>query len=413
MNGQYRIPYSDSMYYENNKGWMISHSSLCELDFVKKKARIVKKFDKDFEDGFCPFLGVVCIDKKFYLSPGIEGKCIGIYDCERGEMKKIQLKEIDFEHRVNSMLKPTLNPGIRVGNYIVFSGFSYPAIVVLDTLTDEVFYFDDWITQIDVRNENVEEFTHYFSKGYEIVDNSIILGFACLPMLFKLDFNSMETEIIKIDTEVYGISGISKLDENYFIITGRGMGESRCLLCNRITYKIEKQIKIDEVNSQSPDNFYPVIKCNERYFLFPYITLITEKVYEIDANAFCYKNVKKIATGIKKYLESDTYFAQHALVIVEENGIIRYLSGNDLYWYEWNEKTDSIIKYLIELDEDENLMLDCWADSARDFVNNGTTVPESLIPLEGLLNMIKKPRSTAKKEDEESIGENICKLIVQ
>ena len=97
---------------------------------------------------------------------------------------------------------------------------------------------------------------------------------------------------------------------------------------------------------------------------------------------------------------------------MEENGIIRYLSGNDLYWYEWNEKTDSIIKYLIELDEDENLMLDCWADSARDFVNNGTIVPESLIPLEGLLNMIKKPRST-KKEDKESIGENICKLIVQ
>ena len=89
---QHKIPFNDSMYYENQKGWMISHSSLCELNFLTKKASIIKKLEVDFESNHSPFLSVVKHDKKFYLSPGIEGKYIGIYNQDVDEIHNIQLR---------------------------------------------------------------------------------------------------------------------------------------------------------------------------------------------------------------------------------------------------------------------------------------------------------------------------------
>ena len=140
---QHKIPFNDSMYYENQKGWMISHSSLCELNFLTKKASIIKKLEVDFERNHSPFLSVVKHDKKFYLSPGIEGKYIGIYNQDVDEIHNIQLREMNNANQVDYLLKPSLNPGIKVENYIFYSGFSYPAIVVIDTLTDDIFYIDD------------------------------------------------------------------------------------------------------------------------------------------------------------------------------------------------------------------------------------------------------------------------------
>ena len=409
---QHKIPFNDSMYYENQKGWMISHSSLCELNFLTKKASIIKKLEVDFERNHSPFLSVVKHDKKFYLSSGIEGKYIGIYNQDVDEIHNIQLREINNANQVDCLLKPSLNPGIKVENYIFYSGYSYPAIVVIDTLTDDIFYIDDWILNIEKSIVNKQEFTHYFSRGYEIVDNNIYFGFACLPKLLKIDLSNMTTEIIELETDVYGISGLTKLDEKRIFITERGKSGNRCLIWNKDTLEIENQIEIDEYNSQAIDSLYPVVNCNNRFFLFPFITLFAENIYEIDIKSLSIGIKTNLSMGINKYDASETEFMQHVLVLQEDQGIIRYLSGSDLHWYEWDEKTDTTINYVIELDENEESLIDCWSDCALDFVWNGQTVPERLIPLKGFIDLVVKDKNED-LEDKEKIGDKICKLFVR
>ena len=233
-----------------------------------------------------------------------------------------------------------------------------------------------------------------------------------MPKLLKIDLSNMTTEIIELETDVHGISGLTKFDEKHIFITARGKSGNRCLIWNKNTLEIENQIEIDEYNSQVIDSLYPVVNCNNRFFLFPFITLFAENIYEIDIKSLSIGIKTNLSMGINKYDASETEFMQHVLVLQEDQGIIRYLSGSDLRWYEWDEKTDTTINYVIELDENEESLINCWSDCALDFVWNGQTVPERLIPLKGFIDLVVKDKNED-LEDKEKIGDKICKLLVR
>ena len=331
---------------ENDKIWlsMIDRNGICEIDKITRKANVVAIFRNESLLKQRLYFGMAKYKNKIVFAPDMANE-IAIFDVNDKSVQYIKLNEVEKKSMNQQM--PKFWKCISHKSDIYLMGYTYPAIIKISMDTLEVNYISDWIKYIEEKKCRVST-CGYISDGYVIKDNKMLLPMGGISALLELDLVTNETKIINVDTPFEGIGGIASIDNKTIWMVGRGNKDNSSLLCWNTEEKEMKKVKIPIDTKDVFDPFYAPKCLGDKVFLF---AISAPQNYEIDSNKLTIKPMN-ITTGTSSKLFK---WVWNTIVPREEAGLLKYISGQNFEWYEYNINTSKIEKYVIELNDSEQI----------------------------------------------------------
>lgn len=157
--------------------WFTSYdfNALFKMDMQTWKAEFVGVFTDENPNGSRLYSCITSHEGKLYFAP-LSAKEIAKYDPEQGSFEKISLREP--QGNIKSKYWPgfKFSTAVQYKNYVFFVPCSYPAIVRLDTSTDQLDYFSDWLDELERLTTDFNDV--YFWHKAVVIGSSLITA-AC------------------------------------------------------------------------------------------------------------------------------------------------------------------------------------------------------------------------------------------
>jgi len=150
--------------------------------------------------------------RKLYFAPFLSDK-ISIFD-----MAQKRFEQIDFRNDSNVTNK--FNKVISFKNFIYFFPQEFPAIMRLNTDTNEIEYFSEWVSEVSkLQTAKMRGLEHVIFCGFCIVNTEIalVINGANAIMFFNLETGSYEVKLIPEKFEQF--NGICFDGQNYHMVS--------------------------------------------------------------------------------------------------------------------------------------------------------------------------------------------------
>ena len=133
----------------------------------------------------------------------------------RLSLKSKQWKAYDRKNILNWTTQTDMFQAIEYENKIFFIGCLYPAIIVLDTLSEKMEYIEKPYEILNSKAKKVEDAC--FRTDYVQIANYIYMASCVSNEVFKFDMNTYDFEFIPVGDESFKYSGIAYDEKSFFL----------------------------------------------------------------------------------------------------------------------------------------------------------------------------------------------------
>lgn len=331
------IEYEDNIWFS----WW-NANGLYKMNNMTKRADLVATYENEPIEKEGMYHDVARIENYIIFPPNAAEK-IAVYNIALGIMEYKTIKAVTDVRNEKYLTSSKFSFCKAYGSSVYMFPHSYPAIIKYDVKTDQILYISDWIKKIDERISKGD--TNGYMTESVILGDIVWSGCGCLPILYKMDLKSEDITIYEIQTSLDGFYGLM-FDGTDFWITGRGKNTNRVVRWNPDT-ELTREIIIDDSNwLDISDSFWSPMDIGEKVLVFP---IMASHVYEID----------KITEQVLIKRQFDEFFFNKREIVLNahrvlrpylNNQIIRFITGNDGVWHEYNWRTDEIYSYEVLID---------------------------------------------------------------
>ena len=344
----YSKPVAVDMVENNEKIWMalIDRNGICEVDKITKKARICKIFEGESIDREWLYNHVEKVGNYLIFSPGVANR-IAIYDLHQDVINYIPLRELKFHCKQNQNESRFWNT-LRYYSDVYLFGYSYPAIIRINTETMEITYITNWVKEIDDMLED-GDFKGYFGNGHFIINELIIVPFSCGKAVLELNTNTMKTKILKLDISMEGVGGLCSADGENVWLVGKGHATNRIAYWNRRT-NIINEFQVPDMKGDIFEAFYEPICTSSKIYFMP---MSAPNIYEIEPGIE-EVNKSNILKSNLNNIEDPLSLGWKTIAPRIQDHQICFLTCDDFGWNEYNLENQQLKKYYIFLEEYES-----------------------------------------------------------
>lgn len=209
----------ESSIWTDNKLWFteISCNEFYCYDLLTHQVKLICELKDEDKYGKRLFGSLVKYDNYMYLIPYAANNIYRV-ELETGNVKSIEFDTLQIQGK--SVEKSKWLSAHLYQHKIYMMPMSYPAIVELDCITEEIKYYDNWIQ--DVKNKYKISGNIFFRKTI-LVDNIIYAPLCDANGVVKFDINTKEVSILEVGSRAKGYSSIC-YDGTHFWLSPRGRG---------------------------------------------------------------------------------------------------------------------------------------------------------------------------------------------
>lgn len=199
--------FPNCVFVDENYIWMLN-SYLKSTFKLSRRDRSVEHVDISLpENGWMPL--PVKKDNFIYFPP-LKADNIVICSEEEKSFREIPFKTIKLKENAYG----SFYTAVAYDRYVYFTPARYPAIMRLDTLTDEVTYYSDWVEPLSkLTNDPIEAF--FFQPL--IVGSSIWLASCCSNAVVEFDMETLKSKVYKVGKKENQYIGLCFDGENFWL----------------------------------------------------------------------------------------------------------------------------------------------------------------------------------------------------
>lgn len=349
-----------AMVEENGKAWFArtQANGLYEFDKIENRAKLLMHFsDFSIDKGYL-YSDIDKVGSTLVLAPASASKVV-LYDLVGDMAEYFELAPIETERKVKYIgVRNFLKSYEHEGSVYLF-GFEYPAVLKIDVKTKKIVYFTDWIKKVERRIKKVSAIMGYVSD-YVVVGDYVWALCQCADVVLCLDLRTDEIRIVDICSDLDIRVGICF--DGDFWVTGYNQNANKLLKYDS-SFVLKKKIEIASAKkdggeySLSPQGkswmymYYPIINLGDRLLLF---SVYPRHVYEFD------KTLQKvqICSIFEELIEvwDEKLHAMGILAPRKNGNLVRFITGNDFLWNEYDFLHDTITRYEVRTESDEKLL---------------------------------------------------------
>ena len=386
MNQRKNKTYLSSSYHYLNNPWTINYQTgiLSWVNLEEKKSNYFG-FGEVSPLGYSGFIDVLEIDGKLYSCPGfpLEEEYIWVVDLESGKEEKIALPG-DYSGLLRLDV-PLFAGMIQNENYLFFVPCSYPGVLRLNTKNNEIDVIDDWVNDVDNLRDKGMPPMYVRAVQYELVGEYLYLPCYCLPIILKININSLTSEIVQLEVPSGGFSCICHRHDGKFLMAGARYNQKYLYIWN------EGKNSIDTIGLEMIADFLPVrnllmTDAGDAY-VFPWTNWSAGKtdIYCLDN-----KTGKMYPTGLlSDYKEGKPFAKVFDLVYVgwKDEATILFVTGRDFAWHEFNVKTKEHVIYDVFANRDDSAYEEVMKEYKLCLQKNRIPMYETEISLEEFIKL--------------------------
>ena len=294
------------------------------------------------------YIDVVCCNRKLFFVPGkMEIPSVTVFDLENETQKKLELnKYIIRDARKDNFY---FSMGVAYGKYVFMIADSYPAIIRIDSETDEIVYLRKTICRLDERN--VGSLQGYFSvTQIELINHTLIVPCSMEKGVLKINLVTLEEGFVLFDTiRSEGLSAILNIDNELFWVACCGAEANWLYQINLSVNKV-----IQEVPLKNPPKEFPVkkmlVSSSGDIYIFPNDnwTPVPLDIYKLDSKTFELINLDILAKDFK----SEPYIWGNEIIYAgwKDKDTILFVTGRDMLWHEYNIQKKMVLDYEMSID---------------------------------------------------------------
>lgn len=339
---------------DKGKIWFswLKANGLCQLDTASHQVKILTRYVGEPIDGFSLYSTIKKVGTMLVLGSASAAPKIVLYELEKGRTEYIDILPVkslfrDGNEKIKYTGRCDFWRSVSYGNCVYLLGYEYPGIVKINVVTKEVFYLTEWVERIERRIKMT-----YVGSGY-LADCVIIENFAwilceCATVILRLDMKT--DEIVLMDIKAYSerFCGMCFDGENFWV----GGYDNKVFKYDRKFFLIEQiEIIFEEQRCDAP-LFWAPIDIGDKIILFP---SAGKHVYEID------KKTNEVSRNdyIENYLKKQdmNLLWNKVLCPMKSGSIIRFITGADSFWNEYDYVKHSLVRYEVKTKLNEMLIL--------------------------------------------------------
>lgn len=342
------------MVEDKGKIWFswLKANGLCQLDTASCQVKILTRYADEPIDGFSLYSTIKKIGTMLVLGSASAEPKIVLYDLEKERSEYIGILPVKSLFRDgNEKVKYTgicdFWRSVSYGNCVYLLGYEYPGIVKINVATKEVSYLTEWVERIERKIKMT-----YVGSGYlaecVVIENFAWILCECAKVILRLDMQTDEIELMDIEASSERFGGMCFDGENFWV---GGYG-NKVFKYDRQLFLIEQIKIISEEQRSDILLFWPPIDIGDKIILFP---SQAKHVYEID------KKTNKVSKNdyIEDYLKNQdmNLLWNKVLCPMKSGSIIRFITGADSLWNEYDYVKHSLNRYEVKTKLNEKLIL--------------------------------------------------------
>ena len=365
--------------------------------FKKKHGSTIAEYMGDFpglgRNTTRLFNNAILRNGKIIFAPGNADK-IAIYDiaCNRFEMIAFEKRPI-ISRRVWPKDGYWFRTVIISGDDAFFMPMNYMGILKMDLNTYEMTVIDDWVSEVE-KNISADNVEVYLSEG--IIRNGIgMFPFQCADAIMKFDIENEVVQIISVDSEVDGYTGMIFDGQRYWLTP---IKFDDIILWEGPGYKC-KRINVEYSNNFERAPFHEPIIVDGYVYLLP---IFCEKIFRINIANLEMSEV----TDLYYVFDTKDYKPQIGWDYVQAIGIycdkLVFITGKDATWHIYDIRTGESDHFCVFPDE-----AGCIELISKYFEGNAVVKESEIARLEDLMCYVrhKKARNIG---DENERGKAVC-----
>ncbi|MDR0305580.1 MAG: hypothetical protein LBI42_01955 [Chitinispirillales bacterium] len=204
-----------SWWYDDGENFWFVHGQFNAL-FKMPKVSLIPEYigsfpDERFDDR--PYVRAAQNGDKLYFSPWM-AKEIAVFDIKTKTFEKISFRKESEEVNLDRSFLTAFSKG----KYIFFTPYKYPAIIRLDTQTNELAFFDDWLAPLQklITNTVDNEKDIFFHAPY-FDGKTIWLPAYCGNAVVAFDTETLVSVVHTAGRKSYQYGGICFDGENFWL----------------------------------------------------------------------------------------------------------------------------------------------------------------------------------------------------
>lgn len=311
----------------------------CSIDIVSGNITVIDSLPEGSVNSWRLGAKIINLDNYLYFAPMCADK-IWRYDLTMGEWKGYKRKSLDNWTEHKEMFQ-----AIVYKDKIYFIGSYYPAIIIMDTKTEEIKYVTSpYENRIELSEERQD---CWFRTDY-VIKNDLLYMASCVDnTIFCFNMDTYDYKFIKVGDDSYTYSGIA-VDGDIFYLTPRKSGPIVVWDGNKVVQKIELMTS----NPNSNIGLGGAISLEEKIVFF---ACFSNNSFELNKSS---REIKKINKQYLFYKKIDDV----AVVSLDDNGIL-VISLLDKIYEHKVELSDSIVgqhmkKIMLERGETMNEIIE-------------------------------------------------------
>lgn len=343
------------------------HSKLFRLNLESKGCEVVNSFDDEVNADL--YISAVEYKGRIVFIPEKASR-IAVYDMSKNSIDYILFEKPRSNHKERYENAILFRGGFSYGQYVYLLGFGYPGIIKIDMTSYELFYINDWVSEVE-RHIDEGDYYGYFSCGVCIEKGTAIVPLGCMKGVVKINLQTDATEIVEIDVQSRAVGGITFFDNSYYVVP-RGESEfiKNIYVFDEQLKSVKKVIALPSENESfmREDPFRELIIYGDNLYLLP---ISANNIYKIEKDTYALSRVEKIkfespvSRGDQPRVMAAKIIDNHFIMIDQ------YLK-----WYDWDLNTDDLD--LFECITDEETLRD---DNIRQIKNKNGIIQEERMSL--------------------------------
>lgn len=366
-----------------------------------KSYEIIEKhiFEMKTEEAVLLYHNVEINTQRIFMAPHRADK-IAVYDIAEKKMHYLDLAPVAerYKHIYCKNLK--FGGAFQDESNVYLLGYTYPAIIKIQTETLEMHYIDAWVDELEGEAEK-----GFLTMGIIKRGRKAFLPIGSMCALLELDLDTDQTKVIRLNNSLEGIGGIAEDNEGTIWMVGRG-----AVLNKIVGWHAEKNeckeidIPITAQEEGCGAAFYEPICYGERFFLFP---IYAEHIYEVNPKTGmaviceCLDSLVKVEQKGKVANLPMRTFSPRVV-----DGKLKFVTNRDQRWHEYDLQTAQIESFFLQKNENIKEI----EESVLDFFQKNI-MQEDLYSLDYYIDFITYMDENQIIKNENIIGEKIYSAL--
>jgi len=186
--------------------WFFSdvYNALFRMDKNTWEAEYVGSFPSEKPFSFALYRKSCIANGKIYFPP-YNANEIGVYSIEENVFYKIPYRSKEY--------KTAFNEAVTYGEYVFFIPYTYPSIMRINTSTNEITYYTDWVEQL---KKLIGKPKDAYSILSLVIDNTILLAICGTNAVVEFNMDTGDSNVYKVGSDGNRYRDISFDGESYW-----------------------------------------------------------------------------------------------------------------------------------------------------------------------------------------------------